>query len=63
MGKPQGDGDTQTLPNGKKLFELIAVKGDGDKKTLGASACTWARGLAFSLAPTSHLVKLSLPNI
>ena len=47
----------------KNLFELIAVKDDGDRKTLGASAFTWARGLAFVLVPTSHLVKLSLPNI
>ena len=47
----------------KNLFELAAVEGDRDGKTLGASACTWASGLAFALAPTSHLVKLSLPKI
>ena len=33
----------------KNLFELVALKGDGDGKSLGV--------------PTSHLVKLSLPNI
>ena len=45
----------------KNLFELIALKGDGDGTTLGASACAQARG--FALVPMSHLVKLSLPNI
>ena len=48
--------DTQPLPYAKdfKLFEPIALKGNGDRKTR-------TKGLA--LTPTSHLVKLSLPNI
>ena len=33
----------------KNLFEFVALKGDGDGKSLGA--------------PTSYLVKLSLANI
>ena len=45
----------------KNLFELIALKEDGGRKSMGISTCTPVRGLA--LAPTSHLVKLSLPNI
>ena len=35
-----GSGDTQTLLDGKKKFELYALKGDGDPKTF-----------QFSLAP------------
>ena len=42
----------------KNLFELIALG-----KTLGTSTCAWAQGLMLTLAPMSHLVKLSLPNI
>ena len=37
----------------KKLFELIALKGNGDEKTLDTSARARMQGL----------VKLSLPNI
>ena len=37
VGIPWGDGDTQTLPYAKKLFQLIALKGDGIEKTLGTS--------------------------
>ena len=40
----------------RNLFELIALKGSGDAKTLGTSA--WAQR-----SRPSHLVKLSLPNI
>ena len=46
----------------KNLFEFIALKDNGDGKTLGTN-CVPLLVLMLALLPTSHLVKLSLTNI
>ena len=51
----------------ENLFELIALKGNWDGKTLGMSVFIQVRGSRshplLVLVPMSHLVKLSLLNI
>ena len=44
VGLPSSGGDTQTLPHAEE-FELFEPTGGGGCKTLGTSACSWARAL------------------
>ena len=51
VGIPWSSGDTQTLPYTK---EFIALKGDGDGKTLDMSGHAQAQGLTFAPTASTH---------
>ena len=53
-GIPWGDGNTQTFPYAKILFELIALAGSEDAKTLGLSTCTCVQALMPSFVPSKN---------